>query len=256
MGAAPAQADDTLPTPPAVEPTAPAVDPSVPAVDPSVPTADPTAPTAPVAPQAAPASSLPLRTGAIGWRVARVQERLTWLGYDIFPGNIDNERMGESTTAAVQRFQSKFGFRPTGVVGPGTYELLDLVAGRVGRLPQGCLGERTICIDKKQRLVRLVEKDRVVLTLDARFGMVGAETREGTFRVNSKSRDHISSLYRTAMPFALFFSGGQAVHYSPYFARDGYSGASHGCVNLRDYDRAAWLFDRVPVGTRVTVYRS
>ncbi len=180
----------------------------------------------------------------------------SWLGYVISEGNLANERMGESTTSAVKDFQSKFGFRPTGVVGPGTYELLATIAGRSGRLPKGCMGERAICIDKAQRLVRLVEKGKVVLTLDARFGFVGAETHEGTFRIHWKSRDHTSSLYRTWMPFALFFSGGQAVHYSPYFARDGYNGASHGCVNLRDFDRARWLFDRVPVGTPVHVYRS
>jgi lipoprotein-anchoring transpeptidase ErfK/SrfK len=86
--------------------------------------------------------------------------------------------------------------------------------------------------------------------------MVGLETREGSFRVHMKSRDHTSSLYRTWMPFALFFAGGQAVHYSPYFDRDGYNGASHGCVNLRDIKAAEWLFDRVPIGTRVHVYRS
>jgi L,D-transpeptidase catalytic domain/Putative peptidoglycan binding domain len=179
--------------------------------------------------------------------VRHVQERLVWLGYGISAANLENERMGESTTAAVKEFQAKFGFRPTGVVGPGTYELLDAIAGKVDRLPQGCLGARTICIDKAQRLVRLVEKGKVVLTLDARFGFVGAETREGTFRIQRKSRDHTSSLYRTWMPFALFFSGGQAVHYSPYFARDGYNGGSHGCVNLRDFGQARWLFDRARV---------
>ena len=114
----------------------------------------------------------------------------------------------------------------------------------------------SICVDKTQKLVRYVVRGTPRLTLDARFGFSGADTREGTFRVNSKSRDHHSSLYRTWMPFAMFFSGGQAVHYSPYFARDGYSGGSHGCVNLRDFDNARWLFDRVPVGTRVYVYRS
>ena len=54
----------------------------------------------------------------------------------------------------------------------------------------------------------------------------------------------------------MFFSGGQAVHYSPYFARDGYNGGSHGCVNLRDYEGAQWLFDHTPTGSRVVVYRS
>jgi hypothetical protein len=251
----PAFADDTsTPSPAAETPTAAPTDPGTPTPEP-VPTSAPTAPVTPLAPVVI-ASNLPLRTGAHGWRVRHVQERLGWLGYEIFPGNLDTEVMGKSTAAAVKAFQSKFGYRPTGVVGPGTWELLDLLAGRVGRLPAPCLGQTAICIDKTTRLVRLVVKDKVVLTLDARFGFEGAATREGTFDIYSKSRDHISSLYRTSMPFALFFSGGQAVHYSPYFARDGYNGASHGCVNLRDYDRAAWLFAHVAVGTRVHVYRS
>ena len=58
------------------------------------------------------------------------------------------------------------------------------------------------------------------------------------------------------MPYSMFFSGGQAVHYSPYFHRDGYYGASHGCVNLHDRSAAAKLYRVVPLGTRVYVYRS
>jgi lipoprotein-anchoring transpeptidase ErfK/SrfK len=58
------------------------------------------------------------------------------------------------------------------------------------------------------------------------------------------------------MPFAMFFSGGQAVHYSPDFAANGYSSASHGCVNIRDYDAIASLYDQVQIGDRVVVYWS
>ncbi len=197
-----------------------------------------------------------MRTGAIGWRVADVQERLEWLGYEIYPGNLERERMGVSTTNAVRTFQVKFGLRPTGVVGPGTWAKLKDVAGKVGWLPRACRGERALCIDKTQRLVRLVEDGEVITALDARFGFPGAETDEGTFRVHMKSRNHTSSLYRTWMPFALFFNGDEAVHYSPYFARDGYLGGSHGCVNLRDFKGAEALFDRVPLGTRAHVYWS
>ena len=247
-------------TPVPAETTVPASDPTPePTPDATTPpstTPPPTPSVTPATPKAPTATRLPLREGATGWRVAEVQERLTWLGYEIYPGNVENERMGASTVAAVERFQAKFGFRPTGVVGPGTWDLLREVSGTVDRLPAACTSERTVCIDKTQRLVRLVEKGRPVLTFDARFGGYPYATREGTFRVHRKSRDHTSSLYRTWMPFALFFSGGQAVHYSPYFARDGYNGASHGCVNLRDFDGARGLFDRVPLGTRVHVYRS
>ena len=268
--APPAAAEDAPPAPPVVTAPAaedPAPEPAPPAADPGpvepgpvepvpdpIPEPDPTA--APKPPKPPADSRLPLREGATGWRVAEVQERLQWLGYAIYPGNLENERMGASTVAAVERFQAKFGFRPTGVVGEGTWELLRQISGPVGRLPKACQEERTVCVDKTQRLVRLVEKGRPVLTFDARFGGNGYATREGVFRVHLKSRDHTSSLYRTWMPFALFFSGGQAVHYSPYFARDGYNGASHGCVNLRDFDGARTLFDRVPLGTRVYVYRS
>jgi lipoprotein-anchoring transpeptidase ErfK/SrfK len=74
--------------------------------------------------------------------------------------------------------------------------------------------------------------------------------------VFSKSRDHVSSLYNTSMPYAMFFSGGQAVHYSPDFAANGYNGASHGCVNVRDLAAIQSLFGQVRVGDRVVVYRS
>jgi lipoprotein-anchoring transpeptidase ErfK/SrfK len=46
------------------------------------------------------------------------------------------------------------------------------------------------------------------------------------------------------------------VHYSPDFAAHGYNGASHGCVNVRDYDAVAWLFDEVRLGDKVIVYWS
>lgn len=39
-------------------------------------------------------------------------------------------------------------------------------------------------------------------------------------------------------------SGGQAVHCSPDFAANGYHGASHGCVNVRDYRAMSSLSTR------------
>ena len=58
------------------------------------------------------------------------------------------------------------------------------------------------------------------------------------------------------MPFAMFFSGGQAVHYSSDFAARGYAGASHGCVNVRDHAGVSWLFDQVNIGDKVVIYWS
>ena len=89
-----------------------------------------------------------------------------------------------------------------------------------------------------------------------RFGASYTPTREGLFHVGWKSRDHVSNLYDSSMPFAMFFSGGQAVHYSSDFAARGYLGASHGCVNVRDYEGVKWLFDQVAIGDKVVIYWS
>ena len=45
--------------------------------------------------------------------------------------------------------------------------------------------------------------------MSARFGSVsrGLATRDGLFRVYWKNANHVSSLYGSAMPFSLFFSG-------------------------------------------------
>ena len=80
--------------------------------------------------------------------------------------------------------------------------------------------------------------------------------REGVFHVYFKDPDHVSRLYGSAMPYSMFFSGGQAVHYSSDFASVGYAGASHGCVNVRDYDGLAHLYSQVQVGDTVVVYWS
>ena len=66
----------------------------------------------------------------------------------------------------------------------------------------------------------------------------------------------MSQMFGSSMPYSMFFSGGQAVHYSSDFAAVGYNGASHGCVNIRDYDGIRWLFSQVRVGDKVVVYWS
>jgi lipoprotein-anchoring transpeptidase ErfK/SrfK len=71
-----------------------------------------------------------------------------------------------------------------------------------------------------------------------------------------KHLDHVSTLYGSAMPYSMFFSRGQAVHYSSDFAARGYAGASHGCVNVRDRAGIRALYAEVRVGDSVVVYVS
>ena len=129
-----------------------------------------------------------------------------------------------------------------------------LVTAPVG-VDRRCRTGRAMCIDKSTRRLSWVVNGVVRRTIQVRFGSRFTPTREGSFRVYRKSANHVSSLYNAPMPYAMFFSGGQAVHYSPDFARVGYAGASHGCVNVRDRRAVAALFREVRLGDRVVVHR-
>ena len=113
-----------------------------------------------------------------------------------------------------------------------------------------------MCIDTTVQRLHYVENGRILDSFSTRTGRPGLETREGTFSVYMKSPKWWSTLYDVWMPYSMFFSGGQAVHFSYEFANSGYGVGSHGCVNLRDMDGIAWMYSKVQVGDRVVVYRS
>lgn len=215
-------------------------------------------------PQAGPALLSP---GETSDEVRVVQARLRQI--DWFEQDVTGY-YGDVTTAAVTGFQAKRGIAVTGAVDQETLDRLlamtttptaaelsnQLGANVAGALDARCRTGHVLCIDKSSQTLRWVVDGTVERTVDVRFGAEYTPTREGAFTVQFKSRDHVSSLYGSSMPFAMFFSGGQAVHYSSDFAARGYAGASHGCVNVRDYDAIAALFDQVAVGDPVIVYRS
>lgn len=209
-----------------------------------------------------------LAAGGAGPEVRALQARLRQIGW--FSGNV-GDAYDERTVTAVRGFQAKRTIPVTGEVDRRTLDLLlgmtyeptaDQLANRApdpadgSALDPRCLTGRTLCVDKSSNSLRWVVDGAVLTTVDVRFGSDELPTREGQFAVSYKSRDHVSSLYDTSMPFAMFFSGGQAVHYSPDFAANGYSGASHGCVNVRDYGAIASLYEQVDIGDKVVVYWS
>lgn len=199
-------------------------------------------------------ASFPLRPGDQGPMIEVLHERLAWLGYPIADSEDASGTYGPSTARALTNLEKKFWLPADGYVTHQTWSRIRTLTGPIGVLPKACTSADSICISVEQKLVRWVANGKVAMITDARFGLPGAATARGTFRVTRKSREHVSSLYRTAMPFSMFFHGGQAVHYSAYFKRDGYYGASRGCVNLRDIAKAKWVFNRVQVGNRVHVY--
>lgn len=208
-----------------------------------------------------------IAVGDSGDDVRDLQARLRqidWFDHDV------TGYYGDVTASAVRGFQAKREIPETGEVDRRTLNRLEAMTteptnaeltnssstNQPGALDPRCRIGRVLCIDKTSRTLRWVVDGSVLRTVDVRFGSSSTPTREGRFSVQSKSRDHVSSLYDTPMPYAMFFSGGQAVHYSADFAAVGYAGASHGCVNVRDEASVAWLFDRVHVGDAVIVYWS
>ncbi len=206
-----------------------------------------------------------LSAGDSGTEVRDLQARLIaiqWIFGDV-TGTYD-----PATVKAVKGFQAKRQIPVTGEVDQRTldrlhamtyeptYEQMHNITPEPGALDPRCTTGRALCVDKATNSLRWVVDGKVISTFDVRFGSDELPTREGAFTVYTKSRDHVSTLYDTSMPFAMFFSGGQAVHYSPDFAATGYNGASHGCVNVRDYDGIAALFDQVQIGDKVIVYWS
>lgn len=186
--------------------------------------------------------------------IRELQQRLTWVGAR--PGPVTGTA-NAATTAAVRNVQGKFGLYVDGIAGPRTWAKLRALTVNRSAIDPRCLTTgQVICVDKSHKVVRAMVAGKVAFILDARFGRAGMETREGVFRVYRKFRQHVSSTYGSDMPFTMSFSGGQAFHYSAGFARDGYAGASHGCVNLRSWRGAERLFDWGPVGVKVVIYHS
>jgi peptidoglycan hydrolase-like protein with peptidoglycan-binding domain len=167
-----------------------------------------------------------------------------------------------STVKAVRKFQRSRLISATGRVNQRTWT--DLVAStgarpalKVSTLDRRCqVTARAICVDKTLRKLYYVKNGRVRQIMDARFGCRVTPTRMGLFHIQRKSRYHTSSIFHVYMPNAMFFNGGQAVHWSAAFTKHGYHGCSHGCVNIRDKAGVRALFDTMHVRDRVVVYRS
>lgn len=209
------------------------------------------------------------KEGSDGDKVRELQARLKQSGW--FSEKVTGH-YGPVTTSAVKGFQGKREIPVTGAVDQRTWDRLtgmtrkptkDELTNKVAKqetdastagLDKRCLTGRAMCISKSTNQLAWVVDGKVQLRFDVRFGSSETPTREGAFSVGWKARDWTSTLYHSKMPYAMFFSGGQAVHYSSDFAARGYNGASHGCVNVRNLEGIQSLFDAAQVGDKVIVY--
>ncbi|MFJ1745523.1 L,D-transpeptidase family protein [Streptomyces sp. NPDC088116] len=230
----------------------------------TVPAAVPTPAWTPRPRPSAPKPATLMASGSESGQVRELQARLRQIGY--FNRN-PTGYYGSVTATAVSSFQGKRGLPRTGATDTVTWvrllsmttkptpgQLRPPTAEPVAKPDPRCLKGRVMCISKNSRTLSWMIDGKVKSSMDVRFGSQYTPTREGTFKVGWKSRHHVSTLYDSPMPYAMFFSGGQAVHYSSDFAARGYSGASHGCVNVRDEKKIAALFSEVRTGDKVVIY--
>jgi hypothetical protein len=124
---------------------------------------------------------------------------------------------------------------------------------------------RIICVDKITYTATVYEGGKPQWSFYVRPGDArGARylTGEGYGRIAHKSRNHVSSIYGTPMPYAMFITWdtspatGEAFHLSYQFQAEGYYGASHGCMGVGSEAAMKRLWDTSPKGTRVFVYRT
>ncbi|MFD5326343.1 peptidoglycan-binding protein [Streptomyces sp. NPDC127092] len=232
-------------------------------------TAPPATPSSDDKPSATPTTEKPkpkvlMDDGDENEQVRELQARLRQIGYfDRAPTGF----YGTMTAGSVKAFQKKRELPQTGSVDEVTWqrllamthrptadELKPSTTNKLDTPDPRCMTGRVLCISKESRTLAWMIDGKVVSSLDVRFGSENTPTREGEFKVEWKARNWTSTIYHTPMPYAMFFSRGQAVHYSADFAARGYNGGSHGCVNVRDKARLAVLFDQVKVGDKVVVH--
>jgi peptidoglycan hydrolase-like protein with peptidoglycan-binding domain len=173
--------------------------------------------------------------------VVELQYRLRWVG--AYAGPVDGV-FDVNVRTAVSRYQKRVGLVRNGVATHKTWaKLIHQTVKGWALIPREC---RTgagwhICYDRYRHQITLWRSGKLRNSWLVRGGDRGYETRVGDFQVFLRDRDHVSGIYGTPMPYAQFFSGGQAFHGSP-FMTDPWQDHSHGCVNLYIEDaRQMWV---------------
>lgn len=182
--------------------------------------------------------------------------------YSPKPGNT----FGAAAVNWTLTYQRSRGIADTGVIGPETWAALLTKKGRLPeRIPASCRTPGVvICTSKAQNKLYWLKDGQIKKTISVRFGGWTTDrkgkwrlhpTVNGTYRVYRKHVNPPSERYgRGAMPYSTMFDPNMYVHYSAPFAKQGYSGSSHGCVNVRSRADAKWVMDNTPIGAKVVVY--
>lgn len=171
--------------------------------------------------------------------------------------------------ATVKEVQAKVGVAQDGVLGPITCNAIKAyqctknlsVDGIVGPITWGIMQGNTpssgprICADLKNQKLWLSKNGTRTYTAermrsgDPRLSQ-SEPTKTGNHSIYYKNIDHISSIFGSPMPYAMFYYGGQAVHQSSFS-----TAGSHGCINVTHND-AKKLWNNSPIGTPISIWGS
>lgn len=170
-----------------------------------------------------------------------------------FLGLLPDGANSRADCRAIRAFQRANGIEPAhGYAGKVTSALVTRLRKGVARADHCAPRAKVVCVDLTSQTIWIAKRGVTTWGPFAiRSGRDGYETRRGVFRVQSKDIDHVSSIFGSAMPYAMFFSGGQAFHTSDRYLYDPLG--SHGCVHiLAKVARSMW--DQVGVGATVDVF--
>jgi hypothetical protein len=230
--------------------------------------ASPTATKSAAAKSAAPASvdasactGTSLALNAKGDCVTVAQKLLA--AVDLFSGSATGT-FGQSTANAVLNYQRSRGISDNAVVGPETWAALTSGKAAQGGAPAACSAFGVVlCASKGARTLTLMRDGQAVKTINVRFGGMTKDdngklrifpTVSGKYSVYAKDAKAFSDRWGASMPYSIKFNPNMYVHYSGDFAKRGYAGSSHGCINVGSMSDAKWFFDNTPVGAKVVVY--
>jgi len=188
------------------------------------------------------------------WHIEHVRElqlRLRFLG--LFERRISGVD-GVATQRAVREFQAAHGLPKSNTATHATWAAL-IEATIRGRsfIPRGCHAAGWhACYDRRRHQLTLFHNGVLHNAWLVRGGARDTPTRVGRFVVFRRDKVHVSSLPgHDPMPYAQFFSGGEAIHGSRRMMNP-FQGHSHGCINMYVEDaRQLW---RLTVRHRLVVH--
>jgi hypothetical protein len=186
-----------------------------------------------------------LSAGAVGPDVRALASRLAALRFHV-PGQ--SASFGGELADSVIAFQKAFKLPRTGVVGPGTWRMLDRAKALRPRYRNP---SPHIEIDKTRQILLVVRGGEVTAVLPVSSGATG-NTPEGKHAIRWKAPSTTTWLGSGILYRTMTFVGNSfAIH--GWVDVPSYP-ASHGCVRIPIWT-ADWLYQQSPVGETVYVYR-